>query len=150
MYKQEMGISLYLNAVLLYRRKKIETKGRVSITTTTTGMVYPGMTPTGAAMELGAGGKGKEDSDIHGAIADFQEGGQSGVEEGRPTVYIGVFIEMRRKRRMEVCERFGIVGVKSCWGLRIFRLVVASLLLCVASWELTRAVLGHHCLAYWD
>lgn len=26
MYKQEMGISLYINAVLLYRRKKIKSK----------------------------------------------------------------------------------------------------------------------------
>ena len=26
MYKQEMGINLYVNAVLLHRRKKIETK----------------------------------------------------------------------------------------------------------------------------
>ena len=73
----------------------------MNIATTTTRMVYLDTAPCCATMKSG---KGKYKSDIHGAIVDLREGGESGVGEAQPAVYSGVFIEIRRKRRMKVSE----------------------------------------------
>ena len=91
----------------MYRSKKIETKRwsehchynyKNSISRRDTKLGYYGI-----GGPEGKGRKYKEDI-IHGAIVDLREGGGSGVEEGQLAVYIRVFIEMRRKRRMEVFE----------------------------------------------
>jgi len=105
MYKQEIGINLYLNAVLLYRKEEIKTKRqskrchlnyKSSISRHGAGLCYH---------RIGSGGKEK-------GVKGRQRcprrilpgGGEGGVVEGRAAVYIGVFIEMRRGRCMEVFE----------------------------------------------
>ena len=53
-----------------------------------------------------------------------------------PAIHTEVSVDMQRKGYTDSSrrqERFCIVRVKPGWGLRICELVVASLLLCVAS-----------------
>ena len=105
MYKQEIRINLYLNAVLLYRKEKIKTKKQSehrhlnyesSISRHSAELCYH---------RIGSGGEGKG---VKGrqptGHCRLPRGGEGGGEEGRAAVYIGVFIEMWRRRCMEVFE----------------------------------------------